>query len=229
MDVPGSGRTEAARVATPSSGWLQNWMAWPGGPDQASGKVRPGIGGRRAAPLPRRRQVPPDVPRRLGRLDRIAAPGNRRVRPGACAPQDGLPVPGVSAICASAACRAFSMLPARSLAWPAQAAATGTGDALSDEQRAGPGPSFGSFAEVGKLADRRASRPVRCFRIPDRPPEIALIPCRSAPETAPHVPLRAVCLIYHPRTERERRLSPCLQGSCRQRTGKHSERKATSV
>ena len=61
-----------------------------------------------------------------------------------------------------------------------------------------PGPPFGSLAEVGKLADRRASRPVRCFRFFARTPEIAPIPCRSAPETGHGVELRAVCPGNHP-------------------------------
>ena len=87
-----------------------------------------------------------------------------------------------------------------------------------------PGPSFGSFAEVGKLADRRSSRPVRRFRFFAQTPETAPICAGPALETAPHVELRAVCLGNHPRTERERRLMPCLQGFCRQKTGKHSER-----
>ena len=78
-----------------------------------------------------------------------------------------------------------------------------------------PGPSFGSFAKVGKLADRRSSRPVRRFRFFAQTPEIGPICAGSGLETASHVELRAVCLVYHPRTQRERRLSPCLQGFCR--------------
>ena len=129
-----------------------------------------------------------------GRLDRIAAPGNWRVRPGG---EDGLPVPGISAIGASAACPALEV-PCSVLACPVRRSRPGPAMHFPMSGEPVPGPSFGSFAEVGKLADRRASRPVRCFRFFAQTPEIGPICAGSTLETASHVELRAVCLGNHP-------------------------------
>ena len=140
---------------------------------------------------------------RRGRKQAGPDRGHRQLE-GSSGGEDGLPVPGISAIGASAACPALEV-PCSVLACPVRRSRPGLAMHFPMSGELVPGPSFGSFVEVGKFADRRTSRPVRCFRFFAQTPEIGPICAGSAPETASHVELRAVRTGNHPRTQRERR------------------------
>ena len=79
---------------------------------------------------------------------------------------------------------------------PAPPAAAWTGS--RPPATGGPSGAFGR--RIGALRG-----PAAVSRSSHGPPEIAPIPCRSAPETGHGVELRAACPGNHPRTQRERR------------------------